>query len=144
MANSHRAPKQWCLTKIETVNSFENWRQNLLHTLSLDSEFAPFLLNGAVWEKKSKTSPCSGLTDDADPVPAAQRRTKERKAAMLELMLGQIANYCPVISRHSIVRNSTSTGSIWQPIHLHYGFQCTGAHFIDFAAMRDQRICINV
>ena len=30
MANTHRAPKQWCLTKIETVNSFENWRQRTM------------------------------------------------------------------------------------------------------------------
>lgn len=136
MANSHRAPKQWCLSKIETVNSFENWCQNLLYTLSLDGEFDPFLLNSAEWEKKSKTLPCRGFTDDADPVPAVQRRTKERKPAMLELMLGQIANYCPVISRHSIVRNSTSIDSIWQAIRLHYSFQCTGAHFIDFAAIK--------
>ncbi len=47
MANTHRAPKQWFLTKVETVNSFENWRQNLVYTLSLDTEFVPFLVNGA-------------------------------------------------------------------------------------------------
>lgn len=41
---AHRALKQWCLTKHETVNSFENWRQNVMYTLSLDSEFSPFLL----------------------------------------------------------------------------------------------------
>ena len=29
MANSHRAPKQWSLTKSETISSFEAWRQNL-------------------------------------------------------------------------------------------------------------------
>ena len=56
--------------------------------------------------------------------------------SMLELMLGQIANYCPVISRQTIVRNSTSIDSIWQAIRLHYGFQSTGAHFIDFAAIK--------
>lgn len=76
MANSHRAPKQWCLTEVETVNSFVNWRQNLLYTLSLDGEFAPFLLNGAEWEKKSKTSTCREFSDDADPVPVAEGRTK--------------------------------------------------------------------
>ena len=48
-------------------------------------------------------------------------------------MLGQIANYFPVISRSTIVKNSTSMDSIWQTIRLHYGFQSTGAHFIDFA-----------
>ena len=43
---SARAPKQWCLTKVETVNSFENWRQNLQYTLSLDANFAQFLTDG--------------------------------------------------------------------------------------------------
>lgn len=136
MAASHRAPKQWCLTKIETVNSFENWRQNLLYTLSLDNEFVPFLVSGVQWQKKSRMAPFRGFLDDTEAVPAAQRRTKERKVSMLELMLGQIANYCPVISRHSIVKNSTSIDQIWQSIRQHYGFQCTGAHFIDFAAIK--------
>lgn len=134
MAHSmaHRTLKQWCLTKIEIVN----WRQNLLYTVYLDGEFAPFLLDGAEWEKKSRTSLCRRFLDDADTVPEAQRHTKERKAAMLELMLAKIANYCPVISRHSITRNSTSMDSIWQAIRLHYGCQCTGVHFIDFVAIK--------
>ena len=37
-----------------------------------------------------------------------------------------------IISRNTIVRNSTSLGSIWQSIRLHYSFQSTGAHFLDF------------
>ena len=48
-------------------------------------------------------------------------------------MLGQIANYCPVISRSTIVKNSTSIDNIWQAIRTHYGFQSTGGHFLDFA-----------
>ena len=48
-------------------------------------------------------------------------------------MLGQIANFCPVISRNTIVRNSTSLDNVWQSIRAHFGFQTTGAHFIDFA-----------
>lgn len=48
-------------------------------------------------------------------------------------MLGQIANYCPVISGNTIIKNSTSVQNIWQVIRLHYGFQSTGAHFIDFS-----------
>ncbi|CAC5417171.1 unnamed protein product [Mytilus coruscus] len=47
-------------------------------------------------------------------------------------MLGQIANYCPIISRNTIIKNSTSTNSIWQSIRLHYGFQSTGGHFLGF------------
>ncbi len=136
MANTHRSPKQWCLTKVETVNSFENWRQNLVYTLSLDTEFVPFLVDGACWEKKTRASPFRGFTDDDNDVPAARRRTRQQKVSMLELMLGQIANYCPVISRNTIVKNSTCIDHIWQTIRLHYGFQSTGAHFIDFAAIK--------
>lgn len=47
-------------------------------------------------------------------------------------MLGQIVNYCPVISRNTIIKNSTSMISIWQAIHLHFGFQPTSAFFLDF------------
>ena len=54
MASSHRAPEQWCLSKVETINSFENLKQNLLYTLSLDSNFAPFLADGVQWLKKTK------------------------------------------------------------------------------------------
>ena len=51
---------------------------------------------------------------------------------MLELMLGQIAYCCPVISRNTIVKNSTSLSLLWRTTRLHYGFQSTGSHFIDF------------
>jgi hypothetical protein len=78
------------------------------------------------------------LADDGEDVAGARRRTAQQKVNMLELMLGQIANYCPVISRNTIVRNSTSTECIWQTIRLHYGFQSTGAHFIDFCDIKLQ------
>ena len=51
-------------------------------------------------------------------------------------MLGQIANFCPVISRNSIVKNSTSLNDIWGRIRLHYGFQSTGAHFLDISDIK--------
>ena len=37
--------------------------------------------------------------------------------------MGQIANFCPVISSNTIVKNSTSVKFIWQAIRAHYGFQ---------------------
>ena len=46
MASNTRDPKQWQLSKNETLNSFTNWKENLFYTLSLDSNFSPFLLNG--------------------------------------------------------------------------------------------------
>ena len=130
MAATPRAPKQWCLTKTETITSFESWRQNLVYALSLDTQFAPFLVDGATWLKKTKANLLRGFTDDGSS--ANPRRTAQQKVNMLELMLGQIANYCPVISRNTIVKNSTSVDCIWASIRLHYGFQVTEAHFIDF------------
>ena len=135
MANP-RAPKQWSLTKEETITSFENWRQNLLYILSLDPNFAPFLADNFVWRKKTADNPNRGLVNDGGDVPEANRRTAVQKNLHLELLLGQIANYCPVISRNSIVKTSTSLADIWQRIRQHYGFQSTGAHFLDLSNIK--------
>ena len=112
MAATPRAPKQWCLTKTETVTSgFEFWRQNLVYTLSSDAQFALFLLDGATWSKKTKENPLRCFTDDGSSVPEASRRTAQQKVSMLELMLGQIPSYCPVISRTP----SSRTQHLWAP-----------------------------
>ena len=102
---------------------------------SLDPNFAGFLANGVTWLKKSSAAPLQGFVNDDEHVPEANRRSAQQKCTHLELMLGQIANFCPVISRNSIVKNSTSIGSIWQTIRLHYGFQSNGAHFLDFSSI---------
>ena len=136
MAASPRAPKQWQLTKIETITSYESWRQNLIYVLSLDKNFVPFL--EATWQKQTASNPRRGLTDDGSAVPEAQRLTATQKNAHLDLLLGQIANFCPVISRNSIVKHSISLNDIWQKIRQHYGFQSTGSHFLDLASIRLQ------
>ena len=53
-------------------------------------------------------------------------------------MLGQIANYCPIISRSTFERNSTSLNGIWQAIRLHFGFQSSGSHFLDLAYIKPE------
>ena len=127
-----RAPKQWSLTKHESITSFQAWRQNLQYILSLDTNFACFLADNVTWLKKSPATPLRGLQDDGESVRAFACRTAQQKCTHRDLMLGQIANYCPVISCNSIVKNSTSMSSIWQAIRLHYGFQSTRAHLLDF------------
>ena len=91
MANSNRAPKQWQLTPNETLNSFKNWKENLVYTLSLDSSFKPYLKDGVTWQKLSSISPNRGFSDDGTDVTNPQK--KEDKVATLNLMLGQIANF---------------------------------------------------
>ena len=133
-----RAPKQWQLTTEETINSFENWRQNLEYILSLDKNFEMFLAADCVWQKKSAANPNRGFLDDQDDVPVANRRTAIQKRTHLEMMLGQIANYCPVINRNSIIKSSVSLNDIWQKIRQHYGFQSTGGHFLDLADIKQK------
>ena len=133
MANTHRAPKQWCLGKSETINTFENWRNNLIYILSLNANFSPFLAEGCEWKKKTRSDPSRGFQDDGEAVPEARRLTATQKVTFLDLILGQIVNYCPKISRNTITKNSTSLEGIWKTIGQHFGFQTTGAHFIDIS-----------
>ena len=128
-----RAPKQQSMTKSETVTSFKNWKQNLCNVLSLDPTFALFLIAGATWEKKGPWNNTRGLPDDPTTIPQAQLRTAEQKVTHLNLMLGQIANFFPIISRKTITHNSTSVDNIWQTIRAHFGFQSTGGHFLNLA-----------
>ena len=46
------------------------------------------------------------------------------------MMLVQIANYAPFISRNSIVKSSTSISRVCQMIQQHYGLQLTGSGFL--------------
>ena len=96
--SNNRAPKQWQLTTNETLNSFKNWKENLVYTLSLDKAFTPLLKDNVTWSKHSTTSPNRGFTDDAAGTPNGQ--TAGEKCATLNLMLGQIANYATIISRN--------------------------------------------
>ena len=63
MATS-RAPKQWALAKVETVTTFNAWKDNLLYIFSQEPKFTPFLVDGYKWEKYSSSDPNRGFTDD--------------------------------------------------------------------------------
>ena len=133
MAQNIRAPKERTLTTNETLTSFENWRQTLLYSASLNPAFAPFLRDNATWQKRTRTNTTRGYANDGNDVAAPQRQTAVQKVTALELLLGYIANYAPVIARSTIVKGSTSLSSIWQALREHYGFHNTGAHFLDLA-----------
>ena len=132
MASHLRPPKPWQLGEEETVSSFEAWKGNVVFNLSLVDIFTPYLSDDCKWLVKSASNTSRGFTDDdgatADPPVGL---TAAKKATNLEIMLGQIANYCTVISRASIVKKSTSLEDVWQKIRLHYGIQRTGGHFLD-------------
>jgi hypothetical protein len=99
----------------------------MVYILSLDDKFTANLDENVTWGKRTRTQPNRGFTNSGDGGPTAAQKTTK-----LELMLGQIANFAPVISRNTIVKSSTSLPNIWQTIRLYYGFQSTGARFLDF------------
>ena len=51
------------------------------------------------------------------------------------MMLGQIANYAPIINRNTITKHSTSLKSVWTAIRQHLGCQQSGARILDLADM---------
>jgi hypothetical protein len=95
-----------------------------------------YLEEKATWKKKTKDNPNRGYIDDAADGDGKVATTAKVKAANLDLMLGQIANFAPIISRNTIIKNSTSLSSIWKAIRLYYGFHSSGARLIDFCDIR--------
>ena len=95
-------------------------RQNLTFILTLDNNFAPYLVDMARWEKKTATTHLHGFTEDCEELKRELRKTAAQKCAQLELMLGQIANYATVISGNTITKLSTSLSDIWAKLRQHY------------------------
>ena len=116
-----KALKQWALTDNETITSFESWRNNMTYILALEDKFRTFLLPDMTWTKASKANRYRGFTGLNAP----------NQCATLELMLGQIANFAPIITRNTIVKNSTKLQDIWDSIRLYYGIQSNGSRFLD-------------
>ena len=105
------AQMQWTLSEHESRTTLENWKTHLMYTLSTEEIFSPFLLPNATWGKKTKNCPFRGFTG-----PDASEKT-----TILELMLLRIAMFAPVLSRQTVVKNSTSLSSIWEALQLYYG-----------------------
>ena len=91
--------------------------------------YAPYLEPTATWSKASVAN--RGLVADADTVAADQRKTAVQKNAVLEQMLGLIAQYAPSLLRNDILKKSTSLGWIWNRIRQHYGFQQSEVNFLN-------------
>ena len=71
MADSFRPPKLEKLPENATLSDFSAWQSNLLYHLSISRDYASYL--ESEWDKQGVTN--RGLVDDADTVPADQRKT---------------------------------------------------------------------
>ena len=125
--SSFRPPKQWVLQETETITSFANWQSNINYHLSLNNDFAPYIEPNFTWQKASTTN--RGLVSDANGVENS--KTAAQKNAVLEQMLGLIAQFAPSLLRNDIVKKSTGLKWIWQRIRQHYGFRQSEVNFLN-------------
>ena len=68
--------------------------------------------------------------------PAIPAVVAAERSAKLELMLGFIANYAQIFNRNTIIRDSTSLKSVFQMLRKHFGFQSSGAQFLNIVDVR--------
>ena len=130
---SFKPPKPYRLSKVETITSFENWKQNQIYNLRLDPNFGPFMAKYTSWKKDSTKNRNRGFEDDT---AGDNKKTAAEKMGLLTLMLDQIASWCPYVSRTFIVKQSTSLSNVWQKIREHYGFLSSGAQFLDLSLIK--------
>ena len=134
MAHKSLVPKQRSLTETENQSTFESWRESMLFHISLDSKSARFLSDLKTWTSDTENN--RGFTDDSNDRPADTRMTKEAKCALLNIILGSISTYAPVISPRFIKCQATSLGAIWDRLRGFYGFRKTGARILDLPQLQ--------
>ena len=125
------AQMQWTLSEHESQATLKAWRDNLMCFLSQEEIFRPFLLPGVTWGKKTKRNPFRSFTGS----DAASKTT------ILELILLRIAVFAPVLSRHTIVKNSTSLNCIWDSLCLYYGLDNFSEPNVSLAQSSHQQSC---
>ena len=136
MSNLKHGPKIIPLGDHETLNTLEQWRQNVLYHLRINEEFRPYL--NSVFGKKTKASPSRELTDDTeiriikntagnDVQTTIITNSKEDKCYTVDTLLEQIANFAPTIPRNDITRDSASVQDVWGKIRLYFNLEKSGA-----------------
>ena len=129
-------PKQRILTENETVTTFENWKNTMLFQITLDPKFARFVDSEdlSTWSKVKVLN--RGFVNDKEGVDANIKMSAVAKAASLQILLGSLAHYAPVISNKFIVHQATSITEIFDRLRAHYGFRHTGGKITELTDFR--------
>lgn len=120
----------------QTLIDIENFKSSLIFYLSSSKKFQNLLTDPSTLEWKTSSVTNRGMTDDGATVPAASSQTGAQKRASLDLMLGVIATYVPVLSRNFIVNQACTLGEIWTRIRTYYGCRKTGAQALAVASFK--------
>ena len=139
--NLHHGPKIRPLSSKEPIQSIESWKSTVIYGLRLNQDFIPYLQEGVIFGRKSRTQPTRELEDSTrtetytvivSGEEAQRERTvlvqsKEDKAAVVDLLLDQVANYAPVIPRNDIIKDAKSLNEVWVKIKQYYNIQPSGS-----------------
>ena len=142
MSGAHKSlvPKQRPLTDHESQTTFESWRESMLFHISLSDKSTRFLSTGDLKTWTTSDTPDRGFTDDGESgtgnITTENRMNKAAKAALLNVVLGSIATYAPVISSRFIKNQSTSLDSIWNRLRGYYGFRRTGSRILELMDLK--------
>ena len=124
------------LTTHEDPTSFDSWIESITFHVSLSDKSTRFLPTGDLntWSVDKDR----GFQDDGDEahVTPDNKMNKTAKAALLNLVLGSIAGFAPVISSKFIKNQSTSLESIWNRPRSYYGFRRTGSRILDLTDIK--------
>ena len=96
--------------------------------LAIDEKAARFFTDLKTWT----TADDRGFTDDDTETNADIKMSGVAKKLLLNICLGSIATYAPVISPKFIKNQSTCYDDIWSRLRAHYGFRKTGARITEF------------
>ena len=132
MPHTSLVPKQRTLTETESPTSFEAWKESMIFHITLDNKSARFLSDLKTWT----TAANRGFTDDAAGFDEDTKMNGAAKAALLNIILGSVSTYAPVISHRFVKQQSTSLESIWDRLRSHYGLRRTGASVLELMEFR--------
>ena len=136
MSNLKHGPKIIPLGDHETLNTLEQWRQNVLYHLRINEEFRPYL--NSHFGKKTKHSPTRDLEDTTEQQTLKNEqgqdvratviiKSKEDKCFAVDTLLEQIANFAPTIPRNDIVKDSGSVQEVWGKVRMYFNLETSGA-----------------
>ena len=122
-------PKQRALTSVESQSTYDSWADAMRFHISVDPKSARLLSDMKTWSNALNR----GFTDDDVSVAADIKMSAIAKTALLNLVLGSIASYAPVISPKFIKNVATSLDDIWDRLRSFYGFRKSGARITEFS-----------
>ena len=111
------------LTEVETLTSFEDWKNNSIFYLSQEVTFRPFLQAGATWRKTSENVQFRGLADAV-------------KVQSLSNFLGVIASISPPLLHGDIVEETTKLCDVFDLIRNYYQFAPSESTFLKFSSIK--------